>query len=192
MKQLLAVLIIATLPSLARAQTPNDYQFRPVLHWQIVKATGQGLAGWAILPDVTQTQPLRALVVAGWLARDHQNWKEFMFGGIFGTDGSTAPVVNIRTYSQDKLMDLYTELQFRPDRALASIFITTPIWATLRGGFEAELVAGLDGSIKTVAGLGPRLSYKLPYLPLTIATTAFQNIHGDLVVRTYVVYKPGK
>ena len=192
---ILAACLLVLLPSLAAGQTPNDYQFRPLMHWQIADANGQGLAGWVILPDVTQTRPLRGLLVGGWLIKDDQGWKEAMFGGLFGNDGSIIPVVNFRAYSKVKWTDLSTEFQIRPTLALGSVFLTVPIKSSwgLRAGVEFETIAGFTGQIKSAAGIGPRVSLKLPGLPnVTVATTCFFNIRSNIVVRTYVVYKPGK
>lgn len=179
MKYLLLVATFAALPSLAQAQTGTDFQFRPLLHWQ-----AGHLAGWDILPDIAQ-KPLKGLFVVGFLIEG----KEIMAGVVLDTKGSVMPVFNLRCYSKDHWTDLYTEVQVRPDRGLASVFVTVPLFWGARAGAEFEMVSGFTGKVRSTAGLGPRASLKIPRLPLTVAVTAFKNMNSNVVVRTYLVYK---
>jgi len=193
---ILAACAVLVLPSLVTAQTPpNDYQFRPLLHWQ-----AGHLAGWVIVPDATRT-PRQLLLVAGYLTRDDRGWKEVMFGSVIGTDGVVKPVANFRSYAKSRRTDLYTEFQLRSNLALMSGFVTVPVTSDTLGwrvGVEYEQVVVFEDKAhgkpaKTTTGVGLRASVKVPKLKGTnIATTAFKNIHGNVVVRTYVVYKPGK
>lgn len=163
-------------------QTSTEYQFRPLLHWQVGH-----FAGWSILPDITAS-PFKTLQVAGWLSKDEQNWREVMVGIVADTNGLIQPVVNLRAYSKGTWSDLYAELHLLSNRTLASTFVTIPLPGQVRIGIESEFLTGLTDQVKSKTGIGPRISVKVPKTTLSIATTVFFNIKSNVVVRTYIVY----
>ncbi|MDO8668498.1 MAG: hypothetical protein Q7K35_05435 [bacterium] len=193
MKTTLTVITLLSLACLAQS-APNDpdFQLRALAHFQLSITNGQAVAGWLVAPDLTKTEPARFLAVGGWLFKEEENWKEIMAGGLFGTDGSVQPVLNLRSYSKTKQSDFYADLLLKPDRCVASSYATFPV-SKFRLGLETELTAGLNSGVKGDARLGPRLSFKIPGADrLTITTSATFGIRGDTTIRTYLLYNFSK
>ncbi|OGE73985.1 MAG: hypothetical protein A3I07_04415 [Candidatus Doudnabacteria bacterium RIFCSPLOWO2_02_FULL_42_9] len=186
MYKLVLALLLVTSPLFAGQH--SDYQLRPLVHWQIPNNEGRGIAGWTIFPDITQ--PFRTVIVAGWLMKDGQNWLEIMSGGVF-TASTRTPLINVRAYNRNKRTDLYTEFQIRPNLTLASVFVTSPLQIknfVFRSGFEFEAVTGLNGNIKNQALVGPRISFTVPKIAwLSVATVAYTDLRGHLIMRNYIV-----
>ena len=178
---------MSLIPLLLSAQkAKEESQLRILTHLQLANTNGQGVAGWLVIPDLTLPKP-SLLAVGGWLIKEEQGWKEFMAGGLFGADGSIKPALNLRSYSKSKKIDLYYDLMWRPDKAMASSFATYPI-GKFRLGVETELTAGLQSEVKSSANIGPRLSLKVPGTDwLTVSTSAMFDAKGDAIVRTYLL-----
>ena len=188
MKTALAIIVLASLiplPLLAQKEEV-DSQLRLLTHLQLANTNGQGVAGWLVIPDLTVPEP-SLLAVGGWLIKEERGWKEFMAGGLFGADGSIKPALNLRSYSKSKKIDLYYELMWRPDKAIASSYATYPV-GKFRLGLETELTAGLKSEVKSSANIGPRLSLKVHKADwLTISTSAMFDATGEAIVRTYLL-----
>lgn len=188
MKTTLTVIALMSLiPLPLSAQTKGvDPQLRLLTHLQLSNTNGQGVAGWLVIPDLTLPKP-SLLAVGGWLIKEERGWKEFMAGGLIGADGSIKPALNLRSYSKSKKIDLYYDLMWRPDKAIASSFATYPV-GKFRLGIETELTASLQPEVKSSAIIGPRLSLKVPGADwLTISTSAMFDSKGDAIVRTYLL-----
>jgi hypothetical protein len=185
---LLAVMLGMLAPTGALAQT-DDYQLRLLFHKQVVMGNEQGLAFWANLPDITQTEPHRGVLLGGWLHKDATSWQEVLVGVFVTSDGQTKPLLDMRLYSQNKRVDLFSELMVRADQAIIQAFVTTPLpVAKLRVGLEWELVAPIKDGLKSKALMGPRVGTKIPKIPwLQVATTCYFDLRGGIVVRTYIL-----
>jgi hypothetical protein len=194
MKTVLIVVGCLIWSTLAQAQQ-DDYQLRLTFHKQIVFGNEQGLAFWTNMPDVTQTEPNRSVLLGGWLHKEPSSWQEVMGGALVTFDGKAKPLFDVRLYSTGKRTDIYSEIMLRPDLVNMQAFVTTPLpkkWWSMRAELEWDIVAPLARPdqvvpIPTRSLIGPRVSIKVPKIPsLQTATVCFFDLHGGVVVRTYV------
>lgn len=205
MKFIVTLAMVAILfPSVVAAQI-LDPQIRILFHNHLADPGKRvGVASWTILPDITDKNPKgrnlkRLLFVAGPLLKSQgtgndYNWFEVMGGALFEVNPNTKmgklhPLVNVRAYLRGKKADLYLENQIRQDRLLFSAFVTTPLTLKkigLRLGGEFETIVATDAKASSVFKLGPRISVKLSYSWLALATVLFVDQDRQLISLTYI------
>ncbi|MFH1236608.1 MAG: hypothetical protein V1685_06820 [Parcubacteria group bacterium] len=186
MRKAIAVVLFAITCWAAESSQATDFQTRFLLHKQAVsEGKTTGVAGWFVVPDITTTQPLKNLFVAGPCFKDSTVWAEVM-GGVMITsatigDSTTQTcefVGNIRIQCKNVgSFDLFTEFFVRPSDpviiyVLSRQITTSTKLPTLTAGIE------LDWFVEREIRIGPRLtmSYKALSISLARQYAEYQNI----------------
>ena len=166
--------------------TDPDYQARFLLHRAV--RGGADWTGWAIVPDVTNHQPLRGLVLGGIVVGTKSQWLELMGGTFIGTNGSSEPVLDLRTLVKGKRLMFFGEIQYATTsrRLLVGPAVTIPFRLgekTFGVGGEMDYIILPSGN---VLAAGPRVVLPVPLCNKCSLAVAYQFRTGRSdIVRSY-------
>lgn len=197
-RRVLAIpLLLGLLAGRLHAQANGtDYQLRLLAHTQQL-ATGHttGLAGWVVLPDIANSRPVRALLLAGVVFKGTSRWLELMGGALVNTRTAASAEVDAR-YSDNsqRWLSFYLEgeYNFASRKLLLQPIATTPVRIgsiALKVGAESDLVL-VDGKWSLVAG--PRVVVPLRFCRAFAkecgVSLALRFGNGSRVIRQIVAF----
>ncbi|MGC9602867.1 MAG: hypothetical protein ABSF47_00105 [Minisyncoccia bacterium] len=179
---------------LANAQNrPIDYQFRFLMHLQIVEPGKTfGVAAWGIIPDATQKISKYFLVTGLVVKGDTTRWVEVMGGG-YTKERDFLPAADIRS-NIDFLkygVSAFAEAlcSFREKRLILLPNVTKNFHIgnfKIGVGGESDIIFERDKKLS--CGFGPRIAISWPWRQSKISlATGYQRTNGDFdILRSYL------